>query len=279
MKPPGTKYVVRVDLVAEKGVEEILPEFIFDECGGVWIEETIEQVCIRCYPKQLKSFLRHIRESGLRFAKRSIVKEELQDYVTLTKKYFRPITISGVTILAPWQKHGRAGDVLIIDPGMAFGTGRHESTKLMLRMMNQIDLKQIKVLDVGCGSGILAIRAAQKGAFVTAIDRDPLAVDAAKHNSALNDLNNIALACTDLASLRGRFDVVLANLDYETVSKHYKALVSRVANSGLLLVSGIEDQYRDRLLALFLQHTLARKAGMNDWHAFIFRIDSADGLG
>ena len=223
--------------------------------------------------------MRRIRESGLPVKKSTIVKEELQDYVALTKKYFRPITVSGLTILAPWQKSRKTGPVVVIDPGMAFGTGRHESTKLMLRMMNRIDLKDRKVLDVGSGSGILALRAAQKGAHVTAIDRDPLAVAAAKHNFALNGMHQILLACTDLENLKGRFDVVLANLDFDTVAKHYGTIVSRVSSGGQLLISGIESQYSESLLALFSAHTLIRNPSMNDWHAFTFRIDSPVTLG
>ncbi len=266
------KHVVRVDLLVNKGAEEVLPEFVPAECGGVWIEEANAYALIKCYPHNPTAFLAHLRTSGLPLVKTTLVKEELQDYAALTKKYFRPITIEGVTIVAPWQKRTRKGPVIIIDPGMAFGTGRHESTRLMLRMMNRIDLNKKKVLDIGCGSGILSIRAAQKGSLVWAIDRDPLATTAAQHNSALNGVQTIQLACTDVENLRGRFDVVLANLDYDTVFTHYDALISRVSKGGLLLISGIEDQYKDRLRAVFSAHTPVRSLRMNDWHAFTFRI-------
>jgi ribosomal protein L11 methyltransferase len=273
MTAPMAKYAFRVDLIVGKGTDEILPEFALAECGGVWVEESNGETLIRCYPKKVAPFLRHVRESGLPVKKSIVVKEELQDYVALTKKYFRRITVSGVTILAPWQKSRKTGPVIVIDPGMAFGTGRHESTKLMLRMMNRIDLKNRRVLDVGSGSGILALRAAQKGAFVTAIDRDPLAVAAAKHNFTLNGMHQILLACTDLENLKGRSDVVLANLDFDTVAKHYGTIISRVSSGGQLLISGIESQYSERLLALFSAHTLIRSPSMNDWRAFTFQID------
>jgi len=268
------KYALRVDLLVKKGTDEILPEIVFAECGGVWVEETDGATLIRCYPKKLKLFLQHVRESGLPVKKSTIVREELQDYVALTKKYFRPITVSGLTILAPWHKRKKAGQVLVIEPGMAFGTGRHESTKLMLRMIGEINLNNKNVLDIGCGSGILALRAAQKGAYVAAIDKDPLAVTAAQNNFALNGLHEILLACADLEDLRGRFDVVLANLDFDTVAANQKAVIDRVAPQGLLLISGIENQYRERLLALYSAHTLIRSLSMNGWHAFMFRIDS-----
>jgi ribosomal protein L11 methyltransferase len=268
------KYALRVDLLVEKGTDEILPEIVFAECGGVWVEETDGATLIRCYPKKLKPFLQHVCESGLPVKKSTIIREELQDYVALTKKYFRPITVSGLTIFAPWHKRKKAGQVIVIEPGMAFGTGRHESTKLMLRMIGEINLNNKNVLDIGCGSGILALRAAQKGAYVAAIDKDPLAVTAAQNNFALNGLHEILLACADLEDLRGRFDVVLANLDFDTVAANQKAVIDRVAPQGLLLISGIENQYRERLLALFSAHTLIRSLSMNGWHAFMFRIDS-----
>jgi len=274
MSPSKREYALRVDLLVEKGTDEILPELVIDECGGVWVEETDGATLIRCYPKKLKPFLQHVRESGLPVKKSTIVREELQDYVALTKKYFKPITVSGLTILAPWQKRKKAGQVIVIEPGMAFGTGRHESTKLMLRLISEINLKKKNVLDIGSGSGILALRAAQKGAYVTAIDRDPLAVTAARHNFALNGLHEILLACADLENLKGRFDVVLANLDFDTVANNQKAIVDRVAPRGLLLVSGIENQYKRTLLALFSTHTLIRSPSMNGWHAFMFQIDS-----
>jgi ribosomal protein L11 methyltransferase len=273
MSQPSAKYTQRVDLIVEKGADEILPELAFAECGGVWVEERDGATLIKCYPKRVKSFLRHIRESGLAVKESTIVKEELPDYVALTKKYFRPVTVSSLTILAPWQKRRKAGQVIIIEPGMAFGTGRHESTKLMLRMINEIDLNKRNVLDIGSGSGILALRAAQKGARVTAIDRDPLAVTAARHNFTLNGMQQILLACTDLKDLKGRFDVVLANLDFDTVAKNREALIGRVSPRGLLLISGIENQYRESLLALFFVHTLIRNPSMNGWHAFTFQID------
>ena len=278
MNPPKQKYALRVDLIVKRGTEEILPELVFADCGGVWVEELDGESLIRCYPNKVRTFLQHLHASGLPVKKINVVKEELQDYVALTKKYFRPITVSGLTILAPWQKRRNTGPVVVIDPGMAFGTGRHESTKLMLRMMNRIDMKGRSVLDVGSGSGILAVRAAQKGALVTAIDRDPLAVTAARHNFALNEMQHILLACTDLENLKGRFDVVLANLDFDTFEKHHETIVNRVSSGGQLLISGIESQYREDLLSLFSAHTLIRSPSMNDWHAFTFRIDKPLGV-
>ena len=102
-----------------------------------------------------------------------VTDEPEQDYAELTKKYFRPIQIEGLTILAPWNKTKRKGPRILIEPGMAFGTGRHESTRLMIKLMGSIDFKGKKVLDIGCGSAILSLYAALLGAKkVLAVDND-----------------------------------------------------------------------------------------------------------
>jgi ribosomal protein L11 methyltransferase len=274
MSTQRAEKVVRVDLLTAKGTEEILPERVFTDCNGLWVEELGSDILIKCYPKVLEPFLQLLSESNLPIKETRVVKEDAQDYAALTKKLFRPIKVSGVRILAPWQKSRDPGPRIVIEPGMAFGTGRHESTKLMLRMMNAIALKGKSVLDLGCGSGILAIYAMLRGADkVMAVDSDPLAVEGSRHNFALNKMDFIGLACTDLAGIRGTFDVVLANLDFDTFRKHHRAIAERLVQGGYLLVSGIEAQYADSLPPLFKGHTLVRTAKMNDWYGFIFRID------
>jgi ribosomal protein L11 methyltransferase len=272
MKRPKAPHLLRVELLAEKGTEEILPEPVFTGCNGVWVEESGGDVLIKCYPAALEPFLKLIGTSNLPIKETRVIKEDVQDYAALTRKHFRPIKVSGVRILAPWQKSRDTGPRIVIEPGMAFGTGRHESTKLMLRMMNAVALDSRSVLDVGCGSGILAICAALKGAGrVMAVDSDPLAVEGSRRNFSLNNLDSIALACIDLAHVKSRFDVVLANLDFDTFRKHSRTVAERVVQGGYLLVSGIEAQYALSLPPLFKDHTLVRSARMNDWHAFTFR--------
>ena len=267
--------VVRVDLLAAKGTEEILPERVFTDCNGLWVEELGLDVLIKCYPRALESFLQLLSKSKLPIKETRVIREDAQDYTALTRKYFRPIKVSGVKILAPWQKSRDPGPHIVIEPGMAFGTGRHESTKLMLRMMNAVVFEGKSVLDLGCGSGILAIYATLRGADkVTAVDSDPLAVQGSRHNFALNKMDFIGLACADLANIGGTFDVVLANLDFDTFRKHGHTIAERLAQGGYLLVSGVEAQYADSLPLLFRGHTLVRTAKMNDWYGFIFRIDN-----
>ncbi len=253
---------------------------MFKGCSGFWVEDAGADVLIKCYPKNVEAFLQLLLKSKLPIKQTRVLKEVVQDYAALTKKFFQPIRASGVKILAPWHRTRDPGPHIVIEAGMAFGTGRHESTKLMLRMMNAVEFRKKSVLDLGSGSGILAIYAALRGArSVTAVDSDPLAMEAARHNFDLNKVKRIRLACTDLAHVSGTFHIVLANLDFDTFRKYCQNIARRVVEGGYLLVSGIEAQYAKGLPSLFADHTLVKTMKMNDWYGFTFRIDKRRSLG
>ena len=270
-----------VQFLTEKGADELLPQEIYSVCAGIWVEENGGQTSLRCYTQNVETLLSCLKTSGLRIENLSVRAEEEKDYAALVKKYFRPFTIEGVTILPPWdvpRAGARARGVrpfIVIDPGMAFGTGRHESTKLMMKMIRNLELRGRSVLDIGCGSAILSLYARLRGAEpVVAVDIDPDAVFSARNNLHLNNATTIALACADLALLRGTFDVVLANLDYETFGKHLPLILRRVAPGGCLVVSGIESQFGEA----FLEHARplipAQRRRMNSWYGFVFKIDN-----
>lgn len=265
--------VVRVDITLRKGTEEALDAEFYALSGGIWIEEQGASVLLKCYPPDSGAFLSYL--AGLRPAPGHwrTVQEEEKDYVSVVRRLFTTVRVGDVTILPPWRKTKRKGPVIVIEPGMAFGTGRHESTRLMIRMMGALgSAKGKRVLDVGSGSGILAVYARLLGApFVVAIDNDPLAAVAATKGFALNGADDILLACAGPGAIRGRFDVVLANLDFETFRRHGREIVRLVNDGGYLIASGIERQYASRVAPLFEPMTLVRARRLGDWHAFLFR--------
>ncbi len=267
--------MTRVDVLAEKGTEEVLSEGFYALCKeGTWIEDHGEEITIKCYPVHMEQFLAHLCSAGLRIRHITVVEEEEKDYARLVREHFTPVVLGPVTIIPPWRTRKRKGITIIIEPGMAFGTGRHESTKLMLKMMTSLDLKDKSVLDLGSGSGILAIYASLLGAArVAAIDHDPLATAAAKKGCNLNNVTNVLVACADLACARGTFDLVLANLDYRTFSIHAEEIADRVREGGYLLISGIEKQFKGAVLSLFAAFPLVEQRSMKGWHAFLFKID------
>jgi len=149
------------------------------------------------------------------------------DWVARFRERFRPFPAAGFVVTPPWEDpsstpHPSLGpssahDVLIVDPGRAFGTGTHESTRLCLGLLRDLAKRGGPlghVLDLGTGSGILAVAAARLGArTVTAVDLDPEAVVAARHHARLNRVE-LRLVCADLAAalMPGAFDLVLANI-------------------------------------------------------------------
>lgn len=151
-----------------------------------------------------------------------------------------PVTVGAVTIVPPWlPAPDGAGTVLQIEVGQAFGTGHHETTTGCLAALQELDLTGCSVLDVGTGSGVLAIAAARLGAGrVVGVDTDPLAITAAAENAARNGVD-LELAAGSVDAVEGRFDVVVANLDTTTLSALAGVLAARMAPQGTLVASGV----------------------------------------
>jgi ribosomal protein L11 methyltransferase len=163
------------------------------------------------------------------------------------KRYFRTIRLTRQIVVVPsWDAHEPGPDdrVIHLDPGQAFGTGAHASTRLVLRIMQDLadgDARPERVLDLGTGSGILALAAVAlwPQTHVVAVDSDPDAVAVARQNAAINRAERIDLSTADLARLDGRFDLALANIQADVLSALAAELVARVAPGGWLILSGL----------------------------------------
>jgi ribosomal protein L11 methyltransferase len=273
VKHPEQHTGTRVELQVKKGVEELLPEELYLlSGGGVWTEERGGSVLLRFYPDDPEAFLEAVKAARVPTEEMRVEEEEPKDYSALTRQYFRPIRIEDLTVLPPWSKSRPKGPSLIIEPGMAFGTGRHESTRLMIKIMKSMDLKAKSVLDLGCGSAILALYASLLGArTVKAVDNDPDTVGNAEKNIALNKAANIEVACADLAGTEGAYDVVLANLDIRTFTAHSGKVMGLMGPGAQLVVSGILGRDRARLLALFEPLALDLMEKKNSWRGFLFQ--------
>jgi len=195
------------------------------------------------------------------------------------KLYFKPITISSRLVVAPpWEvPAAEAGQrVLLVEPGMAFGTAQHETTALCLEAIDALypegGAGPARVLDVGCGTGILAIAAAMLGAReALGTDIDPNAIVAARENEALNRAALGAARCawgtTAIDEVPGAWDLVLANILTPTLPLFAPAIVARVAPGGRLVLSGILVEHEPEILEGFLPLGLAHAgtATKNGW--------------
>ncbi|HOJ42624.1 MAG TPA: 50S ribosomal protein L11 methyltransferase [Syntrophorhabdaceae bacterium] len=272
MKKNHTEKHFKLTIKMEKGAEEFLPEEIYMHVKkGLWIEGHTDTSIIICYPDDLEPFLKILKASGLKIKDLTIEEEEIPDYSEITKRYFKTITVCGVKIVPPWGKKIPKGSI-VIDPGMAFGTGRHESTKIMIKLMQKIDFKDKDVLDMGCGSGILAIYASMLGAKrVIAVDNDPDAVQSAKGNINLNKVENISIVCADINDIKGAFHVVLANLDIRTFQKYKKHIKKLIKKDGLIVVSGILKKEKEQVFKCFEDLKCTVEEGKNAWTGMVFR--------
>lgn len=188
-----------------------------------------------------------------------------RDWHARWRAQLTPVRAGRRTIVPPWLAAG-GGDELVIDPGQAFGTGHHETTVRCLRALDEEPLDGRTLLDVGTGSGVLAIAAALAGATVTAIDIDPLATAAARDNATRN---GVAVDVrTDGIDRCGaaRFDVVVANLDSATLIAHAQALRGAVDDGGVLIASGVSNPRRDEVAAAIstVGFTVDARAG-DEW--------------
>jgi ribosomal protein L11 methyltransferase len=166
-----------------------------------------------------------------------------KDWNEIWKKNFTPIDVGdNLTIIPSWLQSETNRIPIIIDPGMVFGTGHHETTRTCLSMIEKIArvTSKRRFLDIGTGTGILAIGASRLGfEQVTAVDIDPLAVDAARRNAVANGLTNIEVLEGTIQAVSARFDVITANLLVEILTGIAPELSDRLEPGGRAILSGL----------------------------------------
>ena len=175
-----------------------------------------------------------------------------QNWVQLTQAQFEPIRVSSRLWIVPsWHEAPDTQAInLILDPGMAFGTGSHPTTRLCLEWLERSVTPNCSVLDYGCGSGILAIAAAKLGAgWVIGVDIDPQAVTAARDNAVRNEVN---ARFDDLTKpVQGEFDIVVANILANPLKALAPAICAHVSPGGQLALSGILAEQAQELIDIY----------------------------
>ena len=200
-----------------------------------------------------------------------------EDWANSWKEYYKPLKIGNRIVIVPaWEKYDAVEDELVVkmDPGMAFGTGNHETTRLVIELLEKYVRGGERVLDVGTGSGILAICAARLGAgLCRAYDIDPVAVKVARENIADSGLSNITCDVSDL--LRGvqkndgGYDIICANIVADIIIRMIPDIGAYMNDGAVILASGIIVERADDVINSFVEHGfyIAEKSVDNGWCA------------
>lgn len=183
----------------------------------------------------------------------------------------------------PPAPEGNDGDVIIVlDPGRAFGSGSHATTRLVLAVIETELTPGARVLDVGTGSGVLAVASALLGAsLVVATDIDPAALDATRSNAAVNEVEDrIVLTDRRPGAIEGQFDLVVANIGGAVLQSLAGELTARVRPGGLLVLSGLLADATDEVVACFEGFEEVARPGEDGWTAPVLRrAGPTDGSG
>lgn len=203
-----------------------------------------------------------------------------EDWAVEWRRGFGPQRIGERLWLQPsWQQAAsQPGDVVLtIDPENAFGSGDHETTRLVLTILERRLQGGESVLDVGCGSGVLSIAAVRLGAAsAVAIDIEEDAVAVTRRNAELNGVvSEVRVSSQPLAAVSGTFDVVLANIETRVLVDMHEALAAKMAPGGFLVLSGILRHERDDLLAVYHSMELRESLEEGEWCACVLTREAS----
>ncbi len=186
------------------------------------------------------------------------------------EKNFAPISVDGqVSVRAPFHKDPQLKYDIVIEPKMSFGTGHHETTHLMIQHLLQMDLKDKKVLDMGCGTGILAIFSEMKGAAdIDAIDIDNWCYENSLENVERNNCRNISVFEGDASLLKpNAYDLIIANINRNILLNDMHIYARSLKENGTVLLSGFYNEDLERINEVAMQNGLRfkKKLERNNW--------------
>ena len=187
-----------------------------------------------------------LKEMGIDLGEAKVEHEKMyeEDWDNTWKQYYKPSKVGEKIVVKPiWEEYEeKEGELVVnLDPGMAFGTGTHETTRMCIQALEKYVKEESTVFDVGCGSGILAIAAAKLGAkLAVGVDLDPVAVESSIENVGYNNLNNIEILHGNLVEvIDGKADIVVANILAEIICILTDDVKRVMKDGGVFITSGI----------------------------------------
>lgn len=223
-----------INVLEHKGKVAVVKAYFAEEDN---IEDVLEYVNER---------LTELKEMGLDLGEAKVEHEKMheEDWANTWKQYYKPSKVGEKIVVKPiWEEYeAKDGELVVdLDPGMAFGTGTHETTRMCIQALERYVKEESTVFDVGCGSGILAIAAAKLGAkLAVGVDLDPVAVESSIENVGYNKLNNIEILHGNLVEvIDGKADIVVANILAEIICILTDDVKRVLKDGGIFITSGI----------------------------------------
>lgn len=223
-----------INVLEHKGKVAVVKAYFAEEDN---IEDVLEYVNER---------LTELKEMGLDLGEAKVEHEKMheEDWANTWKQYYKPTKVGEKIVVKPiWEEYeAKDGELVVdLDPGMAFGTGTHETTRMCIQSLEKYVKEDSTVFDVGCGSGILAIAAAKLGAkLAVGVDLDPVAVESSIENVGYNKLKNIEILHGNLVEvIDGKADIVVANILAEIICILTDDVKRVLKDGGVFITSGI----------------------------------------
>lgn len=256
-----------LDLIKSDVIWDYVDESVLMQSDEVKVS-TIAEADDKEFVNRLAQRLEEMRSFGVSYGEIVVDEIDEADYENEWKKYYHPIITKNITIVPTWIKYdAHDGErILRLDPGIAFGTGSHATTRMCLELM---DVKDKDVIDVGCGSGILGISAKICGAkSVYMCDIDAQAVDFARENARLNGVDAV-IEQTDLLEGEQTADFIFANITADILMRFAKSIGKHLRKDGVIVLSGIIDTRLDEVKTCYKNagFEIVNEMSMNDWNA------------
>lgn len=263
-----------LDLVKSDVIWDYVDESVLEQSEVVKVSTMCEPTDTD-FLVNLQANLEEMKKNGVQFGEILIGDIDAADYENEWKKYYNPIKTKHITIVPTWidYKASKGEKIMRLDPGMAFGTGSHATTRMCLELM---DVNGKDVIDVGCGSGILGIAAMICGAkSVYMCDIDEQAVEFARQNASLNQVDAV-IEKADLLEGDRQADFIFANITADILMRFSKSIGKHLRKGGIIVLSGIIDTREAEVVQCYRDagyETIERQS-IDDWRAFkLKRVD------